>query len=192
MTTLEIIIIALGLAMDASAVSLAAAAAGFAPDARAKFRLSFHFGLFQFLMPVAGWFMGISFVSHFKAFDHWIAFFLLAFVGIRMIWEGMGSSAEVQKKDPSRGMTMVMLSVATSIDAQAIGLSLALLEVNIWYPSIMIGVITTGMSLLAIRIGTGLGALFGKRMEIFGGMVLLLIGSRILFSHLTSMPVLSP
>lgn len=184
MTTLEIIIIAVGLAMDASAVSLAAAAAGFAKDARAKFRLSFHFGLFQFLMPVLGWLMGIGFVSHFKAFDHWIAFGLLAFVGFRMIREGMETSENAQKKDPSRGMTMVMLSVATSIDALAIGLSLAMLEVNIWYPSAMIGVITAGMSLLAIKIGTKLGVMFGKRMEIFGGVILLCIGSRILITHL--------
>ena len=185
MTTFEIIIIAVGLAMDASAVSLAAAAAGFAKDARAKFRLSFHFGLFQFLMPVLGWLLGISFVSHFKAFDHWIAFFLLAFVGIRMIREGMDKSSAIQKKDPSRGMTMVMLSVATSIDALAVGLSLAMLDVNIWYPSAIIGVITAGMSFLAIKIGTKLGRMFCKRMEIFGGLILILIGSRILFSHLS-------
>ncbi|WP_457551653.1 manganese efflux pump MntP [Desulfobacula sp.] len=185
MTLFEIIIIAVGLAMDASAVCLAAAAAGFAKDARAKFRLSFHFGLFQFFMPLLGWFLGISFVSYFKAFDHWIAFFLLAFVGIRMIREGMDTSSSMQKKDPSKGMTMVMLSVATSIDALAVGLSLAMLDVNIWYPSIMIGVITTGMSFLAIKIGTKLGTMFGKRMEIFGGVVLIMIGFRILFPHLT-------
>ena len=184
MTTFEVIIIAVGLAMDASAVSLSAAAAGFAKDGRAKFRLAFHFGLFQFLMPVAGWFLGISFVSYFKAFDHWIAFFLLAFIGIRMIRDGLGTSSVIQKNDPSRGMTMVMLSVATSIDALAVGLSLAMLDVNIWYPSIMIGVITTGMSLAAIKIGTRLGILFGKRMEIVGGVVLILIGFRILYSHL--------
>ena len=81
---------------------------------------------------------------------------------------------------------MVMLSVATSIDALAVGLSLAMLEVNIWYPSIMIGVITAGMSFVAIKIGTKLGAMFGKRMEIFGGIVLILIGARIVFSHLFS------
>lgn len=184
MTTFEILIIALGLAMDAAAVSLAAAAAGFAKDARAIFRLSFHFGLFQFLMPLLGWLMGISFVSHFKAFDHWIAFFLLAFVGFRMIREGMNKSLETRTKDPSRGLTMVMLSVATSIDALAVGLSLAMLDVTIWYPSVMIGVITAGLSLLAIKIGTKLGRLFGKRMEVFGGIVLLFIGSRILYSHL--------
>ena len=186
MTIFEIIIIAIGLAMDASAVSLAAAAAGFTKDARAKFRLSFHFGLFQFLMPVLGWILGIRFVSHFKAFDHWIAFFLLAFVGIRMIREGMDKSSAIPKKDPSKGMTMVMLSVATSIDALAVGLSLAMLDINIWYPSIMIGVITAGMSLAAIKIGTKLGLMFGKRMEIFGGFILILIGSRILFFHLVS------
>jgi len=172
--------------MDASAVCLAAAAAGFTKDARAIFRLSFHFGLFQFLMPVLGWFAGIYFVARFKAFDHWIAFFLLAFVGIRMIREGMEHLPDAQKNDPSRGMTMVMLSVATSIDALAVGLSLAMLEVNIWYPSIMIGVITAGMSFVAIKIGTKLGAMFGKRMEIFGGIVLILIGARIVFSHLFS------
>ncbi len=184
MTTFEIIIIAMGLAMDASAVSLAAAAAGYARDARAIFRLSFHFGLFQFFMPVLGWFLGIGLASHFKTFDHWIAFFLLAFVGIRMISEGMDKSPGNQKKDPSRGMTMVMLSVATSIDALAIGLSLAMLEVNIWYPSIMIGVITTVMSFFAIKVGTKLGVLFGKKMEIFGGIILIFIGTRILFFHL--------
>lgn len=170
--------------MDASAVCLAAAAAGYAKDARAVFRLSFHFGLFQFIMPVLGWLMGISFVSYFKAFDHWIAFFLLAFIGIKMIREGMDKASEIQKNDPSRGMTMIMLSIATSIDALAVGLSLAMLEVNIWYPSVMIGVITAGMSLLAIKIGARLGTMFGKRMEIFGGIILILIGSRILYSHL--------
>lgn len=184
MTTFEIIIIAMGLAMDASAVSLATAAAGYAKDARAIFRLSFHFGLFQFLMPVLGWFLGIGLASHFKIFDHWIAFFLLAFVGIRMIHEGMDKSPGKQKNDPSRGMTMVMLSVATSIDALAIGLSLAMLDVNIWYPSIMIGVITTVMSFFAIKIGVKLGVLFGKKMEIFGGIILIFIGTRILFFHL--------
>lgn len=184
MTTFEIIVIALGLAMDASAVSLGAAASGYAGDARATFRLSFHFGLFQFLMPVAGWFMGIGFVSYVKSFDHWIAFFLLAFVGGRMIYEGMDHSCETQKKDPSKGMTMVMLSFATSIDALAVGFSFAMLGVSIWYPATIIGVITTCLSFVAIKIGTKLGTVFGKRMEVFGGVILLIIGSRILFSHL--------
>jgi putative Mn2+ efflux pump MntP len=184
MTTIEIVFISIGLAMDASAVSLAAAAAGFAKNPRAIFRLSFHFGLFQFLMPIIGWLIGISFVSYFKFFDHWIAFGLLVIVGIRMIQEGLDSSSKTHKNDPSRGMTMVMLSIATSIDALAVGLSLAVLDIGILYPSLMIGVITAAMSYGAIKIGTRLGALFGKRMEIFGGVILLCIGLRILLSHL--------
>jgi len=181
MGTIDIIVIAVGLAMDAAAVSLAAAASGFAKDGRAAFRLAFHFGFFQFFMPVVGWFLGIGFVSYLKSFDHWIAFGLLLFVGGRMICSGMDSSQTAIKKDPSRGMTMVMLSIATSIDALAIGLSLAMLDVNIWYPSVIIGVITAGLSLLAISIGKRLGVLFGKPMEIVGGLILIFIGSRILF-----------
>ncbi len=180
MGTFEILILAIGLAMDAAAVSLAAAASGYAKDGRAVFRLAFHFGLFQFMMPVIGWFLGVSFVSYFKAVDHWIAFALLLFVGSRMILSGMDRSETVHPKDPSRGMTMVMLSVATSIDALAIGLSLAMLEVDIWYPSVMIGIITGALSCLAIGIGKRLGSLFGKRMEIVGGLILILIGVRIM------------
>ena len=184
MTTFEIIIIAIGLAMDAAAVSLAAAASGYASDARAKFRLSFHFGLFQFFMPVIGWLLGNSFVTYIQPFDKWIAFFLLSFVGIRMIYEGINKSSKKHKRDPSKGITMVMLSVATSIDALAVGLSFAMLEVNIWYPSIIIGVITAILSFIAIIIGTKLNVMFGRQMEIIGGIILFLIGSRILFYSL--------
>lgn len=184
MDNFDIIVIALGLAMDAAAVSLAAAAAGFAKDGRAIFRLAFHFGLFQFMMPVIGWFLGAGFVSYLRAVDHWIAFFLLVFVGGRMILSGLDSSRTSIQKDPSRGMTMVMLSIATSIDALAIGLSLAMLEVAIWYPSVMIGLITCGISLLAIFIGKRLDSLLGKPMEVIGGLILIFIGSRILYGEL--------
>jgi len=184
MGTFDIIVVAIGLAMDAAAVSLAAAASGFARDGRAIFRLAFHFGLFQFMMPVLGWFLGVGFVSYFKAFDHWVAFGLLTFVGGRMVISGLDRSETVIQKDPSRGVTMVMLSLATSIDALAIGLSLAMLDINIWYPSVVIGVITSAMSLGAIALGRQLGALFGKRMEILGGMILIFIGTRILVSEL--------
>lgn len=170
--------------MDASAVSLAAAAAGFAKDARAVFRLSFHFGLFQFLMPVIGWLMGIGFVSQFKAVDHWIAMALLGIVGVRMIQEGLDHTTDAPVSDPSRGMTMVMLSVATSIDALAVGLSLSMLDISIWYPGIMIGIVTSVMSFLSIKIGTRLGTLFGKHMTVAGGVILLVIGLRILGTHL--------
>ncbi len=183
MTTFEVIIIAIGLAMDASAVSLAAAAGGYARNGRAVFRLAFHFGLFQALMPIIGWALGVSLIAYLRAWDHWIAFILLTFVGIRMIKEGLDPPEESQKKDPSKGMTMVMLSIATSIDALAVGLSLAVLEVSIWFPSLMIGIITAFMSYVAIKIGSKLGAMLGSKMEVFGGIVLVGIGLKILLSH---------
>ena len=184
MGLIEIIIIAFGLAMDASAVSLVAAASGFAKDSRSIFRLAFHFGLFQFFMPVIGWLMGVSFVSYFSAVDHWIAFGLLSFVGGRMIISGLNPNVESYENDPSRGFTLMMLSVATSIDALAIGLSLAMLDVIIWYPSVIIGVVTASLSFFSIMIGKKIGPLVGKRMEIFGGTILIIIGIRILVTHL--------
>lgn len=184
MDVLEIVLIAVGLAMDASAVSLVAAASGYVKNPRSVFRLSFHFGLFQFLMPIFGWVLGRSVVRYISSIDHWIAFCLLAFVGIKMIRSGLKPLEQNLKNDPSRGHTLVMLSIATSIDALAIGLSLAVLEVNIWYPSAVIGLTTAALSLAAIRLGNRLGIVFGQRMEIIGGIILVAIGSRILLSHL--------
>ena len=184
MSFIEIALIALGLAMDAFAVSLAAGASGQAEGSRAAFRLSFHFGLFQFFMPLVGWAIGNSFVSHISSVDHWIAFGLLAFVGMRMIRSGMNPDEDHLRDDPSRGFTLIMLSIATSIDALAIGLSLSMLEVNIWYPSVVIGAITALLSLAGIRLGRQLGSRFGHRMEIIGGIILIIIGLRILISHL--------
>ena len=186
MSVFEILSLAMGLAMDASAVCFAAAASGHAKDPRAIFRLTFHFALFQALMPVAGWALGLSVVSYFSAIDHWIAFALLAFVGMGMIKAGMGDENDNPSKDPSRGMTMVILSVATSIDALAIGLSLAMLKVDILSPALTIGLVTLTMSLIAVFLGSRMGGVFGKRMEVFGGVVLLCIGSKILWSHMVA------
>jgi len=179
----EILMIAVGLAMDAFAVSLGAGASGQAIGGRAAFRLSFHFGLFQFMMPVIGWFLGSRIVPLMSSVDHWIAFGLLAFVGARMIRSGVDPNGGMSATDPSRGFTLVMLCVATSIDALAIGLSLALLQVRIWYPSVVIGMVTSGLSLLGLRLGTRLGTRFGKHMEIVGGVILSLLGLRILLAH---------
>ena len=189
MSFLEIVIIACGLAMDAAAVSLAAAAAGFVQDTRSSCRLAFHFGLFQALMPVLGWLAGVRFAASFAAFDHWIAFVLLAFVGGKMLYNGLSTGHEESlASDPTRGLTLVLLSLATSIDALAIGLSLSMLEVTIWYPAAMIGIITALLSTLAIMIGKKVGTQVGKRMEMVGGLILLLIGTRILLSHLFGTP----
>ena len=150
---------------------------------RQVFRLSFHFGLFQGVMPVLGWLAGFGLVRYIEAVDHWIAFGLLAFVGIRMIRSGASGSDEL-KYDPSRGWSLVTLSVATSIDAFAVGLSLAMLQVEIWYPCMVIGLITAALSVIGIFLGRILGSMAGRWMEVAGGCLLILIGIRILFSHL--------
>jgi putative Mn2+ efflux pump MntP len=181
---LEIFLIALSMAMDAFAVCLGTGTQEQTSGTRPAFRLAFHFGLFQFLMPILGWFAGTTIVSYIYAFDHWIAFGLLAFVGIRMIRSGLNTNGEEEKKDPSRGWTLVLLSIAVSIDALAIGFSLALVGVTIWYPAVVIGVVTGIISWLGIYLGNRLGQRFGKRMEIVGGIVLLIIGIRILITHL--------
>ena len=184
MTFVEILLIAVALAMDAFAVSLAMVASGRSTGPRAAFRLSFHFGLFQFLMPVAGWALGRSIVSYISAFDHWVAFGLLLFVGGRMVYSGAGPRDEEKPPgDPSRGLSLVILSLAVSIDALAVGLTFAMLEVSIWYPSLVVGVTASLISLVGIHLGNRLSERFGQRMEIIGGIVLILIGLRILMTH---------
>jgi len=180
----EILMIAVGLAMDAFAVSLGAATSGQAASPRAAFRLSFHFGLFQFMMPVIGWFLGVRIAPLIASIDHWIAFGLLVLVGARMIRSGCEGDKASYAADPSRGWSLVALAMATSIDALAVGLSLAMLRVRIWYPSVVIGVVTGGLSLVGIRLGSRLGGRLGKPMEIVGGALLTLIGLRILLSDL--------
>lgn len=181
-----IIVVALGLAMDAVAVCIVAATTGYASNKRAVFRLVFHFGLFQFLMPVLGWLLGAWVERYVERVDHWIAFGLLAFVGGRMIWAALHPDEQAQRTDPTRGLTMVMLSVATSLDALAVGLSLAMAGISVWQPSVLIGLITGAMCLLAIALGNRLRRTFARWAEIAGGVVLILIGARILFEHLTA------
>jgi putative Mn2+ efflux pump MntP len=184
MNLFEVFLIALSMAMDAFAVCLSAGAQERTSGPRPTFRLAFHFGLFQFLMPVLGWFAGASIERYITAYDHWIAFGLLAFVGGRMIISGFNPQADSQKNDPSRGWTLVLLSIAVSIDALAIGLSLGIVGVTIWTPAVIIGVVTGLVSWLGLRMGNKLGEKFGKRMEIAGGIILVLIGVRILLAHL--------
>ena len=184
MTFVEVALIAVGLAMDAFAVSLGIGTTRFAYGPRPLFRLSFHFGLFQALMPVLGWLLGSSVARYIAPVDHWVAFGLLAFVGIRMIRSGLDSDGESHETDPSRWPTLIVLSIAVSIDAFAIGLSLAMLQVSIIYPVIVIGVVTAALSLIGLLAGRRLGERFGKRMEIIGGVLLIAIGARVVLSHL--------
>ena len=184
MNFLEIILIALSMAMDAFAVCLGAGTQARSSGARPTFRLAFHFGLFQFLMPVLGWLAGATIERYIAVYDHWIAFGLLAFVGGRMVWSGIHPEEGSQKNDPSRGWTLVLLSIAVSIDALAVGLSLGIIGVTIWVPAVVIGIVTSLLSWLGLRLGNKLGDTFGKRMEIIGGIILILLGLRILLAHL--------
>ncbi len=181
----EILLIALGMAMDAFAVCLAAGSLHETRGPRPAFRLSFHFGLFQFIMPVLGWLAGATVEWLIRDYDHWIAFSLLGLVGVRMIYSAF-SGNESYLPDPSRGWTLVLLSIAVSIDALAVGFSLGLLDVFVWYPAILIGVVTGILSLVGLRLGNAFGTVFGQRIRVIGGIVLIAIGVRILTSHLLS------
>jgi manganese efflux pump family protein len=181
---IEITIIAFGLSLDAFAVALCAGAGKKIKSPRGEFRLAFHFGLFQFLMPVLGWFLGIKIEPFIENIDHWIAFALLFFVGFKMIKESFRESETEECCDPSKGKNMVLLSIATSIDALVVGFSFSMLRIDIWYPGTIIGVITAIVSIIGIYAGKLLGTKIGPKMELLGGMVIVLIGVKILVSHL--------
>jgi putative Mn2+ efflux pump MntP len=175
--------IAVALAMDAFAVALAAGAVIPTLTGRHLFRFGFHFGLFQSLMPIIGWLVGMALQKWISAYDHWIAFILLAIVGGRMIREAFDEKEDKEVSDPTRGITMVILSVATSIDALAVGLSLAMLKVSVWLPAAVIGVVAAGLTVLGMLLGRRLGGNWGKRVEVCGGIVLCGIGLKILLEH---------
>jgi manganese efflux pump family protein len=175
--------LALGLAMDAFSVAMATGAALGVVAKRQTFRLSFHFGLFQFLMPVIGWFAGTALESLIFSFDHWIAFALLAYIGGKMIYESVKGDDGAPKGDPTRGMSLVALSVATSIDALAVGLSLGLLDVDVLFPAAVIGVVAAALTLVGLHLGRFAGRWLGPWMERVGGLVLIGIGVRIVLQH---------
>jgi len=185
MDYLTLLGIALALAMDAFAVALATGMNLATLTGRHLFRLGFHFGLFQALMPVIGWLAGLTVQQHIAAWDHWIAFGLLAFVGGHMLWEA-GSEAHEEKRanDPTRGLSLIMLSVATSIDALAVGFSLSVLGVSIWMPAVVIGLVAGALTVAGMLLGRRAGDQWGPRVEIIGGLVLIGIGLKILAEHL--------
>ena len=184
MDILTILGLAVGLAMDALAVAIGTGLLLGRPSPRQAFRLAFHFGLFQFLMPVLGWAAGRAVEVHIRAFDHWVAFCLLAFVGGKMLWEAWEHEEDVPRQDPTRGWTLVVLSVATSIDALAVGLSMAFLQVSVWLPSAVIGVVAFAFTAAGVALGARVGARVGRWPAVLGGLVLLGIGVRILVEHL--------
>jgi manganese efflux pump family protein len=178
--------LAIALAMDAFAVALGTALSLPVLTGRHLFRLSWHFGLFQALMPILGWIAGMSIQKWIVNFDHWIAFGLLGFIGGRMLWEAIHKEERVNRGDPTRGWSLVILSVATSIDALAVGLTLAMLDVSIWFPSLIIGLVAGVLTTVGMLLGRRLGGRYRAKVEIMGGLILIGIGVKILVEHLTS------
>ena len=188
MNFLEAILIAFGLSMDTFAVSLANGVT--IKEKRVKHALIFGvcFGVFQFAMPVIGWLLGITFSKYITEFDHWVAFGLLCFIGGKMLFEALRKKkedeAEKIPKSILRPSNMLLLGLATSIDALAVGVSLAVMSVNVWGYSGIIGGVAFILSAVGILIGQYLGKKFGKAAEIIGGIILIAIGVKILIEHL--------
>jgi putative Mn2+ efflux pump MntP len=171
--------------MDALAVAIATGIALGTVSGRQTFRLAFHFGLFQFLMPVVGYLAGMTVERYIRGYDSWLAFALLGYIGGKMVYEGFREREEGNgAKDPTRGMSLVVLSVATSVDALAVGISLGVLHnEGIVYPGVVIGLVACTFTAAGLHLGKRLGNVFGRRMEVVGGLVLVAIGVKILFDH---------
>jgi putative Mn2+ efflux pump MntP len=170
--------------MDAFAVAASVAVAVPQWTSRHTFRLAWHFGLFQGGMCLAGGLGGWLVSESVAQVDHWIVFGVLTFLGIRMIRESFQPKEVTSRFDPTRGWSLVVLSIATSIDALAVGVSLGLLGLSIWTPALIIGLVALGLTTAACHLGRLAGAYLGRWAERIGGLVLIVIGFRILYQHL--------
>ncbi|MBI4304287.1 MAG: manganese efflux pump [Chloroflexi bacterium] len=185
MDLISILLIAIGLSADCFAVAVSGSVTLRTLSFIKVFRTAFTFGFFQGMMPVIGWLAGRTIAGIISAYDHWVAFSLLALVGGHMIWESFRrEKGKGEVTDISRGVLLLVLAVATSIDALAVGLSLAFLENGIVQASIIIGLVTLLVTAGGFWIGRKAGGLRGKRAKLVGGIVLIGIGTRILLSHL--------
>ena len=183
MSFISIFLIALALSMDAFSVAIALGAAGRGHTA-AVIRLATAFGLFQFVMPILGWLLGRTVVSYIADYDHWIAFGLLTIVGIRMIKEYFEKEEKERLKDPTKGWTLLVLSIATSIDALAVGVSFAFFDVSIYYAGAIIGIVCFIVTALGMIFGKALSKILGKKAMLIGALVLIGIGIKIVVEHM--------
>lgn len=182
MDILEILIIAIGLAMDAFAVSISKGMTIKKLTVRNITTVSLYFGVFQAFMPFLGYILGKSFESYVMHIDHWIAFILLSFIGANMIKEAF-SDKDIKKPEICV-KEMLPLAIATSIDALAIGITFAFLKVNILYSTTIIGIVTFIISGIGVLIGNRFGKKYGKKSELLGGIILIAMGIKILIEHL--------
>lgn len=183
MGIIEIFLIGIGLAMDAFAVSICKGLSMQKLDWKKAIIIALYFGIFQALMPVLGFFLGSTFEDFVIQVDHWIAFLLLGFIGGNMIKEAFDDELD-KCNDNVDFKTMILLAIATSIDALAVGITFALLDVNILLSVIIIGTVTFVLSVLGVKIGNKFGNKYQNKAEFAGGLVLILLGSKILLEHL--------
>ncbi len=179
---ITVLLIAAGLSADCFAVALSASMSAGKNRRVGALRTALSFGIFQAIMPLLGWLAGRTVVDIIRNYDHWIAFGLLVFVGVKMVWESFFE--EKKERDVSRGLTLITLSLATSIDALAVGLSFAFIEINIVIAALVIGLVAFFITGLGFIIGNKFSSLLGKRAELIGGLVLIGIGLKILIEHL--------
>ena len=183
MSFAEIFFIGIGLAMDAFAVSICKGLALKKMNWKSAFIIAIYFGLFQAIMPVFGYFLGTTFERFVTAIDHWIAFILLCIIGGSMIREAFDNEDE-KKNDKLDFKTMIVLAIATSIDALAVGITFAFFDVNILFATSLIGIITFIISIFGVKIGNKFGDKYQNKAEFAGGTLLILLGIKILLEHL--------
>ncbi len=181
---IAVLLIAFALALDAFSVAVGAGAYFKQATKRQKFRLSFHFGLFQFLMPILGWIIGEQTAGIFQSFDHWIAFAVLVSLGIKIFYENRKSNPNKIQTDITRGWKLISLSIATSLDAFAVGFSLSLLNGHILIAAMIIGIVASSMTYIGIHLGERLSLRLERFAGTFAGSILILIGLQILFNHI--------
>ena len=186
MSFIWILGIAVALAMDCFAVTLGMACGSRGLTLKQAVRMAAYFGGFQFVMPVIGWFAGDRLLRIIEHFDHWVAFGLLAVIGGRMIWESFEMSEEGKacRPDQTQGKRVLILALATSIDALAVGLSLGVVRTGILFPAAIIGVTSFVLTVAGAKLGPVVGRIVGKRAELAGGLILIGIGVKILVEHL--------
>lgn len=182
MSIIEMLLIGIGLSMDACAVSMTNGMC-YKPKFRQTFLIALSFGVFQAFMPFIGYYAGSLLAEQISAFDHWIALILLGCIGGKMIWDGFHHDAECPVKPFGAGL-LLMQAVATSIDALAVGVSFAAISANIYLAIFLIGITTFVLSLVAVKIGQWIGDKLNAKAEIFGGTILVLIGLKIFIEHM--------
>jgi putative Mn2+ efflux pump MntP len=184
-STISLFVIAIGLAMDAFAVSVSSGVVLKKMRIRHALLIASFLGGFQGIMPFIGWSAGNWVRTYIAAYDHWVAFLLLLVVGVRMIWESRKDDAERVSIDPTNIYVLFVLAVATSIDALAVGLSLSFLNTAIVVPVLVIGLVTFAMCYAGAYVGNAVGHLLGRKIEAVGGLILIAIGIKIVLEHAT-------